>query len=191
MSHCILLFCDGPKSYSIAMENDRGHVRHCEIWEKNAQKNDTLNIARSEILRQAATRARTHTHTHPRGLFYANACNEVIYFSAALWQCYGFKSSGMWCIKGTHWFNLQEWLFSPPLKHLEPLTRQSITFQNIWILINTAGRTWNLTRWCYSVSHVSSSTVSTSPCTSQQTHSFSVLKTVFHQDCIHHKEHTT
>lgn len=155
----------------------RGHIRHCEIWEKTPLTNDALNIVRSEILMLVNTATGSHmsiirkaalmfTHTHPCGLFYANACNEIIYFSAALWQCYGFKSSRMWCVKGTYWFNLQEWLLAPPLKHLEPLTPHSITFQNIWILINTARRTWNLTWWCYSVSHASCSTVSTSPCTS-------------------------
>lgn len=186
MSRRILLFCDGPKSYSTAMkidrvnnvENDRGHVRHCEIWEKNSPdkwRPEHCKVWNSHAGEYCKWQSHVHhtkswlnvyTHTHPCGLFYANACNEIIYFSAALWQCYGFKSSGMWCVKGTYWFNLQEWLLVPPLKHLEPLTPHSITFQNIWILINTARRTWNLTWWCYSVSHASCSTVSTSPCTS-------------------------
>jgi hypothetical protein len=43
----------------------------------------------------------------------------------------------MWCVRGTYWFNLQEWLLGPPLKNLEPITLQGITFQNIWMLINT------------------------------------------------------
>ena len=135
-------------------------------------------MLRINLYKHARARAYTHMRTHtPRGLFYANACNEIVYFSAALWKCYGFKSSGMWCVKGTYWFNLQDWLLGPPVKHLEPLTLHSITFQNIWILINTVGRTWNLTRWCYSVSHVSCSTaLSTSPCTSQGDRGSTVVK---------------
>ena len=82
----------------------------CE--EKTALTNNTLNIVWSEILMlvntvtgtlslslshththtHARARAHTHTHTHThragaRGLFYGNACNEITYFSAALWQC--------------------------------------------------------------------------------------------------------
>jgi len=86
----------------------------CE--EKTALTNNTLNIVWSEILMLVNTvtgtlslslslslslththtrthaRAHTHTHTHThragaRGLFYGNACNEITYFSAALWQC--------------------------------------------------------------------------------------------------------
>lgn len=59
------------------VENDREHVRHCDILEKTPQTNDTLNNVRSEILmlvntvtgshmsiiRQAALMF-THTHTH-------------------------------------------------------------------------------------------------------------------------------
>jgi len=65
MSHRILLFCDRPKSYSMAMkndtvnkvENDRGHVKS---EEKNALTNDTLNIVRSEILMLVNTATGSH-----------------------------------------------------------------------------------------------------------------------------------
>jgi hypothetical protein len=86
----------------------KGMYDTVKFEKKTALTNDILNIVRSEILmpvntatgihtsiiRQAALMF-THTHIHPCGLFYANACNEIIYFNAALWQCYGFKSSGM------------------------------------------------------------------------------------------------